>query len=239
MIGGIYPLPKNSIRPLYLFTRIISTILFTIPVLLMLRSVFSNFSDLANISEALYFTVMQTAFVCKLGNFMLQSKNMLKVENYLIRKTSACLYSKEEELIMMNVINITKRLYTAIRISSVMGVTFYGLNPLLHRNSDGTMKLPSPMSLPFDPTKYYFAVWSLMIFCAAFGAFVLINLDTMAFLSLSFGIGQIEILKYKFENVIHPVEKESHDVIQKKLKEQAEQLSDIYRLVLLHFSRVK
>lgn len=227
-IAGIYPSPRNSLRPFYWFARIISLTLFPVQVLLMFKSFLSNISDLAKVSENLYYLVTQIAFVCKVVNIVLQSKKMLKIENYLIKKTSVSLYSKEE-LDLMDTTNFTRRLCVAYRLTTIISLSFYSFVPLFAKNSDGSRKLPSPVSLPFDPMKYYYQVLTVMNLCVAYGVFILISIDNMTYLLLGFGIGQIEILKYRIENVIRPGKIESYDVVQKKFKEYAKQLSEIYR----------
>lgn len=133
---------------------------------------------------------------------------------------------------MMDWVNSGRHFARIYRILCFLVLLFYGLYPFFDKNADGSMKLPLPLSFPFDTQNYYFVVYSLSIFSMFIGAWTNSNIDILTIMLVTLGTSQLEILKYKLDKVILARTTAPDEIIQRKLKEHAEHLKDIYRLVL-------
>lgn len=228
LIAGCYALPKNRLRTVYLTIRIVNITIFVLHFFFMLKFVLENVSDLKQISGNLFYSATQIAFFCKSGNILLNSRKILAIERH-IRNQAVIYINEEEKKLMKKSVNLGKLLSTVYRISSFWSLVFYCLNPFLKTNIDGSKRLPCSLSLPFDPMEYYHQVTFVLLVIVVIGAWINTNVDSIAVTLISFGTGQLEILKYKFENIRSLEENESDEVIQRKLSKYVEELDEIYR----------
>lgn len=227
-VVGFYPLPKNRLRTIYLTIRIVNITIFILQFFIMFKFVLENVSDLKLISGNLLYTITQLAFFSKCGNILVNSKKIRVAERYIKSKLVIPL-NEEEKKLMNDSVNFGKLLSTVYRMALLGSLIFHCLNPFLKSNPDGSKRLPSSVSLPFDPMDYYYQVTIVLILIIVVGAWINTNVDIIAVTLISFGTGQMEILKYKFENVCSLKANESDEVIERKLTEYVEELDEIYR----------
>lgn len=228
LVAGCYPLPKNRLRTTYLTIRIVNITIFLLHFFFMFEFVLENLSDLKQITGNLFYSITQIAFFCKSGNILLNSKKIRAVERYIKNKLVIPL-NEEEKKLMNDSVNFGRLLSTVYRMSLLGSLIFYCLNPFIKTNPDGSKRLPTTLSLPFDPMDYYYQVTMVLIVIVVIGAWINTNVDIIAVTLISYGTGRLEILKYKFENVGSLKWNESDEVIQKKLTEYVEELDEIYR----------
>lgn len=184
---------------------------------------------MTEVSENLFFSVTQLAFICKLTNFMFQGKKLLKLED-MLNQNGIHHFSFQEEEVMLNLIRTGRRQAKIYRMLCILVVIFYGLYPFFDKNSDGNMKLPIPMSFPFNPNNYYPEIYFMSILSVGIGAWINSSIDILTIMLIIIGTCQLEILKYKLENIL-PENGKPDEIIGRKLKQCVEDLNDIYRLV--------
>lgn len=228
LFAGFYALPNNHLRNVYLIIRIVNITIFLVHFSFVFKFTVDNVSDFTKIAGNLFYSITQFAFFCKAGNILLQTKKIIKIEEHIMDKVSINL-NDEEEIIMNNSVNVGRILATAYRTALIVSLFFCCLNPFIKKNPDGSKRLLCSMSLPFDPMNYYYQVTFVLIIIVVLAAWINTNIDVFAFTLISFGTGQLEILKYKFERVTGPERNESEEVILRKLTTYAEELDDIYR----------
>lgn len=228
MIAGFYLTARNRLQPLYLTVRIVTFTCVLVQLLFMLRFIWNNLSDLNGVSENLCISVTYIVYVCKIFNFMLHWKKMIKLEEEIRKKISVQLTNKEEKALMDSV-RFGRRFALAFRISCYVSAFFFSLSPFLGKKPNESLNLPVPIYLPFDPLDYYYQVCFVLSLSFLHGAWAHSSIDFIAITLLLFGTGQMEILKAKFDNVVRRGQKDNEDIIQRKLYECAEELNDIYR----------
>lgn len=199
----------------------------------MLAYIISRISYLKEISENLFFSVTQFAFICKLTNFMFHGEKLRNIEQQLKQKRFTQLSLHEEKLVM-DLIDFGRDLAKIFRVLCFLVVFFYALFPFFDKNSDGSMKLPLPMSFPFKPEDYYYPIYCASIAAIIVAASTNSNIDILTVMLISLGTGQVEVLKHRFENLIPPGLKEPEEIVLEKLKENVRHLDDIYRYIFLY-----
>lgn len=234
MICGFYPPSSSRRRFLYFTMRIFNLTSIVMQLFFMYRFIWNNVSDMDKVSDNLCTSATETLLMCKLSNFMYHWKTMKKLEEDIKKKTSVLLTSEEEKFFRNSVI-FGRRLVICFRVVVFISLFFFSVSPILAKKVNGTMELPVPMTLPFDPMVYFYEVCLVISLSILNTGWVHTNMDTIAITLFSFGFGQMEVLKCKIENIIQPGKNESDEIIQRKLYEFAEELNEIYRFVLTHF----
>lgn len=192
----------------------------------MILLIFLGSTSIEDITEHLFFSVAQTCYVCKLLIFIFQKKNILKLEKILKQEILSCL-SLDEEQLLMDLVKVIRIGAVIFRIFCGVNVVFFGVCALINKDKDGNMGMPVPLYVPFNPQNYYFTVFFLSELSLAVGAWTNSNLDILTVMLVTLGIGQMEILKNRFENVVQTFKEE--EIIERKLKNYAMHLNEIYR----------
>lgn len=222
-----------EIHLFYLCIRILNITITLTQVALLFKFILGQISDLTKVSENLYYSVTQIAFICKMTNFMLNWKELLKLEDTL----NSIIFTddEEEEKLMMKLMNFSRLQSKIFRFLCIVSIFFYSLKPFFERNVDGSRKLPLTISLPFDENEYYYQIYFVSVFSVGLGAFLNSNLDILFITLITLGSGRLEILKHKLENVVSG-QRESDEILEQDMKQCARQLNDIYWFVYFKFS---
>ncbi|KAG5891117.1 hypothetical protein JTB14_022230 [Gonioctena quinquepunctata] len=229
-LGGVYPVKKIKLKSLYIFSAIFNHAISLTQLLLMLIFSLTQLSDLVKLSEALYFSSTQIAFISKLLNFNLRRKSMLELEDFL-RLPSLTQVTDEEESIIREQIKGVRRIGVIFRVSCVGVVLFYGLFPLLDETSDGSKKLPLQLWFPFDSRKYYYELWFLEVLSVAIGAWINSNIDVLSYTLTTLATAQFGILKSRLRNVVKTTNyPEDDDIVFEELRGCVIHHNDIIRL---------
>lgn len=195
------------------------------------KFIWNNLSDLNQVSQNLGISVTLIVFLCKIVNFMFNWNKVKKLEEEIRKKTSLPL-TIEEEKVMMESVNVGRRLALAYRMFCIITMIFFGLIPFIAKDPNENVTLPVPIYLPFNPMDYYYQVCSVIILSIPIEAWIHSNIDIIAITFLFFGTSQLEILKCKLEKVVELEMKESNEIIERELYVCAKQQNEIYRLVL-------
>ncbi|XP_023012171.2 putative odorant receptor 85d [Leptinotarsa decemlineata] len=202
-----------------------------VQLLLTLTFSITQLSNLVKLSEALLFNSTQIAFVCKLLNFNLQHRSMLKLEEFL-RQPTLTKVTEEEDNIIRHYVRGVRRIGLIFRVLCVVVVIFYALFPLMDRNPDGSKKLPLPIWLPFDSNKYYHTIWFSEVLSIAVGAWINSNIDILSYTLMTLGTAQFEILKNRLRNLVKTSnEFVEEDLVLEKMKQCVIHFNDINRLI--------
>ncbi|XP_050512845.1 odorant receptor 94a-like [Diabrotica virgifera virgifera] len=197
--GGFYPIQHVSkmSRVCYYIRGSFNFIMSWLEMILIVVYLYTQLSDLIKISEVLLFCMTQSAFVCKLVNFIVYKNNMFIIEKHLQNPLLTYL-NKEEEKLVKDYVDNVRILAKIFRILCTGVVLFYGLYPILDHEPGEIKKLPLPVWVPFDTEKYYVYIWFVIMLSLSIGAWTNSNIDILTISLITLATVHTEILKERF-----------------------------------------
>lgn len=207
---GFYPVKKVGI--LNRINSLVIMILSFLEWILMLLFLLLVKVEIVDMTETMLFFITQTAFLCKLVNFILKKDVLVVVESHLHKPILCDVTNEESDVIKENLLGfqLFGHMY---RGAAVFATIFFALFPLLDQGSKGTGRLPLKLWIPFEMDNSYYLIYFLIILAIGLEAFTNICLDVLPIKFLMVAVGQFENLKTKLRESVPLGEEEVEDEV--------------------------
>lgn len=154
-MAGFYPSRIKRTLLVNLFTTF--TYVITIGHLMLVVNYALSTNDMAKVSEIFLLSMTEISFVNKLINFHLKFWKLAELDKTLEQDVFTKVTPKERNIFSKTIASGQRALWFFYGIC-VIGVSVYGLAPLVDHIITGRKSYPFPAKFPFNPDDYYVTI---------------------------------------------------------------------------------
>lgn len=168
-IGGFYPSRIKRTLPVNLLTAFIYVLTFG-HITLVVNYALST-DDMAKVSEIFLLSMTQISFVNKLINFQSKYCKLAELDKTLEQDVFTNVTPKEQNIFSKTIASGQRALWFFYGICTI-GVSVYGLAPLMDNAATGRKNYPFPAKFPFNPDDYYVIIYMTEVIVLVISAWI-------------------------------------------------------------------